>query len=293
MQIRNRGRGERIRRDFLVGKSLGNEGGGKILLLRLFTSEESGLNVRAVSSFVMNIILFDRSELDGPFDVSDARVQHVLKVLRREIGDATDVGLIDGPRGKAVLRELGERSVAFDFEWGEEAEPLSPIDLIVGLSRPQTSRKVLQEATSLGVRSIRFIITDRGEPSYATSKLWTSDEWKKLVRAGVEQAFSTRFPLVRIGLTLEQALSELRAGDCRICMDNYEAGVGLLEAGSGASSVVLAVGSERGWSARERDVFREHGFTLAHLGERPLRTETATIASISVLSALLAGERRS
>ena len=57
-------------------------------------------------------------------------------------------------------------------------------------------------------------------------------------------------------------------------------------------TVVLAIGSERGWSPDERDLFRQNDFVLADLGERPLRTETATIAAISVVSAELEEKRR-
>jgi len=73
-------------------------------------------------------------------------------------------------------------------------------------------------------------------------------------------------------------------------MDNYEASVGLLEATRDKQTektFVLAVGSERGWSASERDLFRQSNFVLAHLGERPLRTETATIAAVSVVGQTL------
>ena len=138
----------------------------------------------------MNIILFEESELDTPLKREDPRVVHLLEVLRRKPGDVTDVGLVNGPRGKAVLRSVDEKQVELDFSWGEEPEALLPIDLIVGLSRPQTSRKILQEATSLGVRRIHFVLTDRGERSYVTSKLWTTDEWRQCIRSGVEQAFT-------------------------------------------------------------------------------------------------------
>lgn len=244
----------------------------------------------------MNIILFENHELDLPFRRDDPRVIHVLEVLRRQIGDSTDVGLVDGPRGKAILKTLDDEEVTFEFVWGEEPEALLPIDLIVGLSRPQTCRKILQEATSLGVRRIFFIATDRAEASYATSKLWTTGEWKNLVRAGVEQAFSTRFPQVQFGVALTEVIKSTGAADAKICMDNYESTVGLLEAtGSRApvKAVVLAIGSERGWSSDERDLFRQNNFVLADLGERPLRTETATIAAISVVSAAFEKERKS
>jgi 16S rRNA U1498 N3-methylase RsmE len=43
--------------------------------------------------------------------------------------------------------------------------------------------------------------------------------------------------------------------------------------------VVLAIGSERGWSDRERDLFEAAGFLRLSLGSRALRTETACVAA--------------
>ena len=247
----------------------------------------------------MNIVLFEPSEIDSPISRTDLRVVHILNVLKRKIGDSTDVGIVNGKRGKATLTDIDDEQVKFSFSWGKCPAELLPIDLIIGLSRPQTSRKVLQEATSLGVRSICFTTTERGEPSYALSKLWTTDEWKRHVRAGVEQAFSTRFPEVKFGLSLSSAIQRSAthtSAQIRICMDNYESEKPLMKllnsnraskTGSNDCSVQLAIGPERGWTSSERDLFRANSFTLANLGERPLRTETATIASVSVISAWL------
>ena len=232
----------------------------------------------------MNIILFEEFEIDAPFPTDDPRMVHLLKILRRQPGDETDVGLVNGPRGKAILRSVNEGQVVLEFNWEEEPEPLLPVDLIVGLSRPQTSRKILQEATSLGVRRIYFVATDRGERSYAMSKLWTTDEWRKCVQTGVEQAFSTRFPEVRVDLGLAESIEAMADARGRICLDNYEATLSLRDAADERETIILAVGSERGWSAKERDLFRHRGFILAHLGERPLRTETAAIAAISIVA---------
>ena len=73
-------------------------------------------------------------------------------------------------------------------------------------------------------------------------------------------------------------------GNCRH-LSAKAAITNLREAAEGHAAVVLAIGSERGWSAKERDQFRGHGFRLAHLGQRPLRTETAAIASVSIVAA--------
>jgi RsmE family RNA methyltransferase len=44
--------------------------------------------------------------------------------------------------------------------------------------------------------------------------------------------------------------------------------------------VVLAIGPERGWSDRERQLFAAAGFTRLSLGPRALRTETACTAAL-------------
>ena len=49
----------------------------------------------------MNIVLFEAEEVYLPLARQDARAKHILSVLRREIGDTFDVGVINGPRGKA------------------------------------------------------------------------------------------------------------------------------------------------------------------------------------------------
>ncbi|MDQ8182778.1 RsmE family RNA methyltransferase [Pelagicoccus sp. SDUM812005] len=235
----------------------------------------------------MNIVLFEEEELERELPLGDERAVHVLKVLRRQVGDDFDVGLIDGPRGRATVKEILDTGLLLGFEWGEEEPELLPIDLVVGLSRPQTMRKVLNEATTLGVRSIRFVVTDRGEPSYAESKLWSTGEWRRHVLAGVAQAFTTRVPQVSWGMSLKEAAAELAGRECRLALDNYEGTVRLAEACRGSGDLVLAIGSERGWTAAERDFLRSEGWTLAGMGDRVLRTETAVVAAVAVARELM------
>lgn len=237
----------------------------------------------------MNIVLFEAGELDRVLPLGDPRAEHVLRVLRRREGESFDVGLIDGPKGKATLTQATKDGLRLAFDWGVEEPPLLPIDLVVGLSRPQTNRKILNEATTLGVRSIRFARTERGEPSYLESKLWSTGEWRRHLVAGAAQAFSTRLPEVKFGQSLEEALQELQAsaGAAVVALDNYEGTSPLQNAFAGCAGVILLVGSERGWTAGERDCLRERGVALAHLGERVLRTETAVVAAVALARAAI------
>ena len=59
----------------------------------------------------MNIVLFDPAEITTPLPPQDPRAMHVKKVLRRSVGDEFDVGLIDGPRGKAQIKSATDGAV--------------------------------------------------------------------------------------------------------------------------------------------------------------------------------------
>jgi RsmE family RNA methyltransferase len=232
----------------------------------------------------MNIVLFEENETGTRFARDDVRINHVTEILGRKTGDRFDAGIINGKSGKAILSRIGEKYVDLQFELNREEPPLPPIDVIVGLSRPQTNRKILQEATTVGARSLTFVSTERGEPSYANSKLWKTGEWRRHVVAGAAQAFSTLIPSVVFGISLEEAIAQLDFSGERIAMDNYEAKRHLADIQFSQSSIVVAIGSERGWTRSERRALRAEEFELAHLGGRPLRTETAVVAGLSFLN---------
>jgi RsmE family RNA methyltransferase len=237
----------------------------------------------------VNIILFDADETQQLLARGDARAVHLLDVLRCRAGDSFDAGIIDGPRGKATVLEVTELGLKLRFRWGDAPPPLPPIAVIAGMPRPQTARRLLQEATSLGVASMHFVPTERGEPGYGRSPLWSAGEWRRHLIAGAQQAFCTRLPMVRFNLSLEDTIAALPGGGTRLALDNYEATMALRSTPL-APPVALAIGPERGWSENERQTLRREGFALVHLGARVLRTETACVAALALIRAALDAE---
>lgn len=255
----------------------------------------------------VNLILFEPAETAVPLPRSDPRAGHLLDVLRRQPGDMFDAGLVNGPRGKGTLVRVGERALELSFVWGAPPLPLEPLTLLLGLPRPQTARKILQEAAALGVARMDFFVSEKGEGGYARSTLWSSGEWRRHLLAGAAQAFDTRLPEVESGVTLAAAVERLPKAGCRLALDNYEAAQELGPATIGPNvggvpsprgnepggeitpghkdspSVTLALGPERGWSAAERNLLRAQGFTLVHLGPRVLRVETAVVAAVTLV----------
>ena len=240
----------------------------------------------------MNLILFEPDEIGHPLPRGDARAGHLLRVLRRREGDTFDAGLINGPRGKGTLTAIGPDALTLAFAWDAASPPLDPITLIIGLPRPQTARDILRDATSLGVAAMHFVTTDKGEPGYGRSTLWTGNEWRRHLISGAEQAFATRLPEVTHGRSLLEIIGGLPDRAIRVALDHYEAAEALARcrlpddtAGASRPELVLAFGPERGWSNAERAALRGSGFVLAHLGSRVLRTETAVVVAVALVKA--------
>ena len=232
----------------------------------------------------MNLILFETEEIGRVLPLADRRAAHITSVLRRKIGGAFAVGIVNGPRGTATVTQIGPSGVGLAFSWEPETAPAEPITLVVGLPRPQTARDILRDATTLGIGALHFVQTEKADPNYAQSSLWSSGEWRRHAIAGAEQSFSTRIPDVRWGQPLAETLAALPQASARVALDNYEAPEALSKlALSHASCATLAIGSERGWSAADRRLLQESGFRFAHLGPRVLRTETACTIALALV----------
>ena len=232
----------------------------------------------------MNLILFDEPFDEVCLKPDDPRGAHIRKVLRAEVGTKLFVGFVNGARARAEVVALADDGrVELRVTATEAAPPPLPIHLLIGLPRPHTARRILFEAASMGVHSLHFFESERGEPSYANSRLWRTDEWRDRLRLGAEQSFGTHLPDVTIAPDLQTAITQLSPADVSIALDNYEAGGPLGEViPDGAGQILLALGSERGWSADERDTFRKNGWKLAHMGPFVMRLETACCAAVSV-----------
>lgn len=247
----------------------------------------------------MNIILFAPGETR--FARGDARAEHIRKILKKGPGDTFLAGEIDGPEGVATILPAGDGGVSFSFEATRDARPLYPVSVIVGFPRPIQLKRLLRDLASLGVSSISLCGTDLGEKSYLESSLVDRGAATAALLDGCMQAGGTAIPALSLRASVRESLAgDLPAGEGgfaghRILLD-LEGAEGSLatmpldaDGAPGGSwdvsarrPLTLALGSERGWTARERGTFASAGFRVAGLGRRVLRTETACVAAVSV-----------
>ena len=74
--------------------------------------------------------------------------------------------------GTATLTEVSEKEISFTVELGAMPESLHPLTLIAGFVRPNSVKRILRDATSLGVERIIWTPTELTEKSYRNSHIW-------------------------------------------------------------------------------------------------------------------------
>lgn len=234
----------------------------------------------------MNIILFENDSENQILPKSDGRAQHILKVLKCQVGDSFHAGVINGPFGQGTLTAINTKALTFQFTWTKEPEPPSQIHFIIGLPRPQTARKILNTLSTLGAETLHFVQTDKSDRNYTNSKLWLTNEWSRHLIDGAQQGFTTTLPKVSWDLSLYKTIKTQSANITKIALDNYE-GITSLGQTDLKLPLTLAIGPEQGWSDRDRELLTRHGFHLAHLGQRVLRVETACVSVFSIAKSKL------
>lgn len=238
----------------------------------------------------MNLVLIDSEEV-CVFPAGTPKAAHLSRVLKVGVGSTFWCGVKNGLRGLATVREISAcGDIAFDVKWDRAVQPeLPPVRLLVGLARPQTMKKVFGIASEIGCARIDVFRSELGDPAYAESSLWRDGDktLDEILEKSAEQTCVPVLPQYRLHASLEKFLeSEACVSEQRlrcIALDIYGEPKALSATEfSSEENVLLAIGPERGWSDTERNLLRERGFEVAHIGERILRVETAVSVALSV-----------
>jgi len=256
----------------------------------------------------------------------DPRSKHIFGHLQKVDGDSVTIGIISGRRGKAIVRTIGGDGKRLEFDSGavslltdddgcdESGSGIlqHEIVLVLSLPFPKRLKALWAQITSMGVTRICIIRGALSDPNYCKTSAITPEVYRPLVEEGMSQGCHTkevsveveveevvsRAVLEQLGLAKTNAKSSnvdevaifLDCGDeamepppCRqVIIDNLSRGLDRTQ-----KRVIVAIGSERGWTDGEAKLFHEAGYESASLGRSILRVDTAIIAGLGIVSATL------
>lgn len=234
----------------------------------------------------MNLILLRPEDFvdAGRVVLRDRRLRHVREIHRAALGDTLRVGALDGLVGEGRVLAVDDERLELAITLDRPPPPAPPWTLVFALPRPPSLRKVLQQATAIGVKRFVIVGAARVERSYWTSSALRPAAIEEEVILGLEQARDTARPEVETWPRLSHFFAErwptLRGEGTALLADPGDA----VTCPSGhVGPLTLVVGPEGGFIPDEVARWRAEGCQPVSLGPRILRVETAVVALLGRL----------
>lgn len=227
---------------------------------------------------------FSERKEDDYFLLNHEDTYHIEKVMRMKLDEMIEIvyqkevylcNLVSiNPTKGRIIKKL--------LEYHENKEE---IILVQSLVNENKMDMVLQKGTELGVTSfygykaVNSVIKENGKGDKKILR------WQKIVKEASEQSKRNIIPKV-IGIINLKELCSIQA-DLKILLSVKEQSNSLknvLQNNKMCATIIIVVGPEGGFTDLEENELIKNGFIRTSLGGRVLRTETASMVTLSMIN---------
>ncbi len=216
--------------------------------------------------------------------ISGTDYKHIVKVLRLREGDTITLFDECSREYTGKIAGIGSKEIVIDIISSRKVTTDSPLNitLLQGLTKGDKMDYIVEKATELGVHTIVPVITERSQVRTADKK----KRWERIALEASKQCGRTRPAIIENTLNFSEALNYKNMSDLSLIFHvNYEHSIKdhLKYSLQLPKNIIVLIGPEGGFSEKEVLLASEMGFTPLGLGPRTLRTETASIAVLSII----------
>lgn len=167
-----------------------------------------------------------------------------------------------------------------------------PIDVTLMIALPKGSgfEDIIRCTTELGVNQIIPVIADRTLLKPNQNKI---ERWRKIAREAVEQCERQIVPYIADPIPFFQGITQVKELNCHcylaVARKNSPSLFSSLQENlvvNNTKQIIIATGSEGGWTPDEIQKAIAYNFQPVSLGNRILRAVTAPIMAMSLISAI-------
>jgi 16S rRNA (uracil1498-N3)-methyltransferase len=242
----------------------------------------------------VNLMLVDPAEIgaDGLVRVSGGRAAHLVRVLKVAPGQPVRVGVLDAGTGVGTVTSVSDGIVELRCQFESATPPIPAVDVLLALPRPKVMRRLWAQLAALGVGQVILTNAARVERDYFDTHVLSPDSYRPLLIEGLQQARDTRVPRVSIHkqfkVLVEDHLDTLFTRGLRIVADpRRDTPITTVVEEHAGERVLVAIGPEGGWNEFELSLLDARGFTAVSMGTRTLRSDTACVALLALVHAVL------
>lgn len=234
------------------------------------------------------IILTERDQIENNyFKLLDHRFLHIKNILKKQIGETIEAGVLNQYKGKAEIIDISDTSVIICFceKYLNESSNIS-IDIICALPRPQTIKKILPLIATTGVKNLHLIKSNRVEKSFFHSPLVNENaKMEKYLLEGLSQGKRCSLPSVEVYKKFKsyfdtgfvELIKDLKPSEFELIIlhPNQDENLYNVIKNKKVKNLIVAIGPEGGWVPFEIEYFEKQGFKKVCLGSSILRVENA------------------
>jgi len=215
----------------------------------------------------------------GEYQLTGAEAHHLATVRRFGPGDRIALFCGDGNEYAAEVVAVGKKSATLNILSSSAVDRELPFSLVVASALPKGDRAdyLIEKLTELGVTRYVPLIATR---SVVVPKESVVEKFTRTVVEACKQCGRNRLMAIDSPCKWEEFLARIDLPKRRFVL-HTESTKGMLEAGG---SSAIAIGPEGGFTQEEVALATEKGWTLASLGARVLRVETATVAAAALVA---------
>lgn len=213
--------------------------------------------------------------------------RHVAQALRMRSGDALTLFTGEGGEYTSTIARLERRDVIVRVVRYDAIERESPhsVVLVQSLIVADMMDFVVRKAVELGAAAIVAVRAARSQGIASERAQRRVAHWRQIAIAACEQCGRNRIPDVD-GIVDFDAWLDARADAHTVVLD-ADAPRSLAASSRIDAPRAIAVGPEGGFTPEEVQRSTARGAIAVHLGRRVLRAETAAIAALATLDAIV------
>jgi 16S rRNA (uracil1498-N3)-methyltransferase len=224
---------------------------------------------------------------------------HCVRVLRRRLGDAVELFDGAGRIAQAVIAAIQRERVTVQVESIQQHPPLlHQVHLLPALIKGEAFEWLLEKAVELGAASVQPVMTSNTVVHLdAAAMAKKAVKWQRQMLEAAKQCHTPFLPVLHLPLPLTEALAALPPAaeteqeptELRLIPALTPGCKSLLEAirawpPAAPRQARAIIGPEGDFTAEELAAAQAAGFQPVTLGPLILRAETATLATLALLT---------
>lgn len=222
---------------------------------------------------------------DETIFIEGEEYNHLKNVLRLKVGAEVLVSLNDEyeyaceieafEKGKAVCKIIGKKIC--------DANPRKNIVIFQAITKRPKFEFIVQKATEIGITKVVPFVSDFVIAKVTENKL---ERLNSIALNACKQCERTIAPQIVEPITVKEVIESFKDFDVVLFANERTDKGEKIKALEKYKNIAIIVGSEGGFSQKEKDKFVDAGAVSISLGRRIYRCETASVAMMSLVSIL-------